>query len=131
MTRRPAFYFFLIIAAIFSTTLGFACYYYHQSVYKPITAAADRKIDLTIQPGESGFSVIKKLNDHQLIRSTFFAKIFFILQQKKGLGIQAGDYKLGSSMSLAEMYKIFQHGTFDVKLTIPEGLRLEEIAQIV
>ena len=72
-----------------------------------------------------------RLKEENLIRSDFYARIFFNLQQRRDLFLQAGAYSISPSLSLQEMFNLFQHGTFDVEFTIPEGKRLEEVAQLV
>jgi len=53
--------------------------------------------------------------------------------KKKGIdtGIQAGSYRLSPSMTLQQVMDTLQHGTIDVWVTIPEGFRAEEIAEVL
>ncbi|MGE5042424.1 MAG: endolytic transglycosylase MltG [Candidatus Levyibacteriota bacterium] len=55
---------------------------------------------------------------------------FFILVKKEGKdnAIQAGDYKLSPSMNLQKILDSLSHGTVDIWVTIPEGMRADEIA---
>lgn len=59
--------------------------------------------------------------------------VFFIYikQQNLDQGIQAGSYKLMRSMSLPQIIEEISHGTVDVWVTIPEGYRAEEIAEVL
>jgi len=59
--------------------------------------------------------------------------IFFLYVKKKGIdtGIQAGSYRLSPSMTLQQVMDTLQHGTIDVWVTIPEGFRAEEIAEVL
>ena len=59
--------------------------------------------------------------------------VFFIYIKQNGLDhdIQAGSYKLSPSMDLAKITDTLRHGTIDVWVTIPEGLRVEEIAALL
>ena len=59
--------------------------------------------------------------------------VFFIYikQNKLDQGIQAGSYKLSPSMNLVQIMDTIRHGTVDAWVTIPEGLRSEEIAEIL
>lgn len=59
--------------------------------------------------------------------------VFFIYtkQNKLDQGIQAGSYKLSASMDLKKIMETIRVGTVDTWVTIPEGLRAEEIAEIL
>ncbi len=59
--------------------------------------------------------------------------VFFIYikQNKMDQAIQAGSYKLSPSMDLPKIMDTIMHGTVDTWVTIPEGLRSEEIAEIL
>lgn len=59
--------------------------------------------------------------------------VFFVYIKLNGLdrNIQAGDYKLSPSMTLSEVIENLQSGTIDVWATFPEGVRAEEIADIL
>jgi UPF0755 protein len=50
---------------------------------------------------------------------------------KEGIAseLQAGDFRLSPSMNLFEITQNLTHGTVDIRLTIPEGFRREEIAE--
>lgn len=55
---------------------------------------------------------------------------FFILIKKEGLDgkIQAGTFKLSQGMDAKEIAQALTHGTEDAWVTIPEGMRADEIA---
>lgn len=59
--------------------------------------------------------------------------VFFLLVKKLGLdsNIQAGDFRLSPSMTAVEIAENLTHGTLDIWVTIPEGKRAEEIAEIL
>lgn len=58
--------------------------------------------------------------------------VFFLFtrQQKFEGKIQSGDFRLSPSMDAEKIAKELTHGTIDVWITIPEGKRAEEIAEI-
>ena len=70
------------------------------------------------------------LKEQGLIRDPV---VFFIYIKKNNLDykIQAGSYKLSPSMSLSEIMDAINHGTIDIWVTIPEGFRSEEIAEVL
>lgn len=81
----------------------------------------------TITLGENTRQIAERLQKENLIRSPV---AFFLIARFGGLAdnIQAGEFRLNSSMSLNEIANSLTHGTIDVQVTIPEGWRIEEIA---
>lgn len=83
-----------------------------------------------IEAGEDIRLIANSLKKENLIRDPV---IFFIYVKAKGLDkkIQAGDHLLSSSMGVEAIVDNLLKGTTDVRVTIPEGLRGEEINQIL
>lgn len=81
-----------------------------------------------VEKGESVKSIAEKLKREGLIKNAF---LFQVLARKLRIAktFQAGDFRLSSSMGAEEIAKELTHGTLDIWLTIPEGLRVEEIAR--
>jgi len=93
---------------------------------------ADGETEKQIFVVPKGYGVSKiaqKLEEEGLIRNPL---AFKIMAAKEGIAndLQAGDFYLNKSMNLYEIAQTFTHGTVDVWVTIPEGLRKEEIAAI-
>ncbi len=59
--------------------------------------------------------------------------VFFLIIKQEGLDnkIQAGDFRLSKSMNLQKIVDVLSHGTLDVWVTFPEGVRADEIADIL
>ncbi len=83
-----------------------------------------------IPKGAAIRTIGNELKSEGLIRDpvVFF---IYIKQNKLDQGIQAGSYKLSPSMDLPKIMDTIGHGTVDTWVTIPEGLRSEEIAEIL
>lgn len=83
-----------------------------------------------INKGDGLNIVAGNLEKQGLIRSKV---VFYLLAKKMGIEtkIQAGDFRLSSSQTAAEIAEQLTHGTLDEWVTIIEGLRKEEIAQIL
>ncbi|MBM4402312.1 MAG: endolytic transglycosylase MltG, partial [Candidatus Cloacimonetes bacterium] len=120
--------FVIILTIIGSWLLG---RYYQDQIYSPIDPTSKETVSFVVNSGESGSSVGNRLAEQKLIRSPLAFRVYLRLSQLAGSIIQAGEYNLKSSMSLAEMVESFKHGTFDIKLTIPEGFRIEEVAGLI
>lgn len=83
-----------------------------------------------IPQGMAVRAIGNKLKEQGLIKDPV---VFFIYVRKNGLDqkIQAGSYKLSPSMDLLKIMDTLQSGSEDAWVTIPEGLRSEEIAEIL
>lgn len=83
-----------------------------------------------IEQGEALDSIINNLAKEGLIRNRV---VFYWIVKQKGIErkIQAGDFRLMSSMDAYQIAEELTHGTVDVWVTIPEGMRKEEIAEIM
>ena len=88
-------------------------------------------VTFTVFPGETATQISQHLEAQELIRD---ANLFRILLRTQGLDTQleAGDYQLRRNMSMAEIMAALQQGRPPtVTLTIPEGWRAEQIADLL
>lgn len=83
-----------------------------------------------VEKGAGVRAIANKLKKDGLINDPI---VFFLYIKKNGAdkNIQAGDYKLSASMDLKKIVYTLSHGTVDVWITIPEGMRAEQIADIL
>ena len=81
-----------------------------------------------VPKGYSASQISSRLEEQGLIKSALAFKIFV---QVKGLAkkIQAGEYDVSPSLSLSQLVDKLTHGPNEVWVTIPEGLRREEIVE--
>ncbi|KKS98248.1 MAG: hypothetical protein UV73_C0003G0190 [Candidatus Gottesmanbacteria bacterium GW2011_GWA2_43_14] len=117
----------LNILLILSALILVPLYFWWQQALKPVKPQDSSLITFTVSQGESVRTIADRLEDEDLIRSTvaFFLKARFT---NLGQNIQAGDFILSPSMDLNTLSESLQHGTNDIRITIPEGWRNEEIA---
>ena len=80
-----------------------------------------------IDRGAKVSEIAKDLRKENLIRSELVFKIY-VKQNNLTNKIQAGSYKLSSSMSTPDILKTLQIGSEDVWVTLIEGWRVEEMA---
>ncbi len=114
----------LIIALTAIAILGFGWYF---QAIQPVTRAAMPIIDFEIKPGTGIDQIANDLSKAQLIRSRIAFKVTVI---RLGIAnkIQAGFFKLSPSMDASEMAQALTHAyARQFRITIPEGLRSEEI----
>lgn len=83
-----------------------------------------------VSRGEGIRQVSSRLEDERFIRSKL---AFFLLVKMKGAekNIQAGTFRLSSSMRPEVIIKELLHGTLDIWVTTVEGWRNEEIAALL
>lgn len=82
-----------------------------------------------VKNGESTFQIAEHLKNRGIIRADW---VFFLNAKMKGVTLLPGIYELSPSMNILRVYQIISTGeTKVVKVTIPEGYRTEQIAQIL
>jgi len=91
------------------------------------------KITLQITSGESVESIVDKLVERGILKekwATYF-KVYLKLQDISQK-IQAGTYEIPKNLSIKEIAQTIQQARgLDIWITIPEGLRKDEIAEIL
>src|SRR5262245_14548592 len=83
-----------------------------------------------IKPGSGIREIARDLKAKDLIHNSV---AFFLIVKQFGYDnkIQAGDFNLSRSMNLQTIVQNLTHGSLDVWVTFPEGVRAEEIADIL
>jgi len=122
--RKPII--LLVLAFIIGLTITFWWFEGNKSV-DPNNK--EQKI-FVIEKGAGVREIGKDLKEQGLIKDPV---VFFLLIKKenKDTRIQAGDYRLSPSMNLPTIIDNLTHGTLDIWITVKEGLRANEIAQIL
>jgi len=96
----------------------------------PVDKNSQNSKIFVINKGESLSSIARNLVNEGLIRNNLVF-YFTVKRLKIEKNIQAGDFRLSPAMSATEIAKALTHGTLDSWITVVEGLRKEEIAQII
>src|ERR1035437_2858581 len=97
---------------------------------QPVNASNKTSKVFVVNNGEGVRKIAKNFKANELIKDPI---VFFPLTKTEGIDkkIQAGDFRLNPSMSAQEIATNLTHGTLDIWVTIPEGLRATEIADIL
>jgi len=101
--------------------------------WKNGTKAVDPKNNtpqiFVVEQGDGVREIANSLKAKDLIRDPI---VFFLLTKRIGVDkeIQAGDFRLNPSMNVYNIIENLRHGTLDIWVTIPEGLRATEISAI-
>ncbi|WP_298402610.1 endolytic transglycosylase MltG [uncultured Chloroflexus sp.] len=106
--------------------------YIFLSELRATPATSGTPVEFVVAPGETANDIATRLGEAGLIRQP---ALFRALVRWRGLDqqIQAGRYVLSPAMTMSEILIVLQSGRVvnDIQITIPEGLRLEEIASII
>lgn len=116
---------FLFLLLIFVALVTGGTFWWY-SVAKPPSADTSSR-DFLIVKGSSASQIGNKLEKEGFIRSALAFKIY-VQVSGKARSIQAGEYKLSQSNSLFKIVDELTLGPAEIWVTIPEGLRREEIA---
>ncbi len=113
--------------------IGAGSFFYVTSALKPYDEDNTEKREVEIPIGSSTSTIAKILEENEIIKS---ARIFkYYIKFNNESNFQAGKYQLSQSMKLEEIVREIQSGKLvneaDIKMTIPEGKQLYEIAEII
>ncbi|MEO6509009.1 MAG: endolytic transglycosylase MltG [Patescibacteria group bacterium] len=118
----------ILLTVIGVFALGVFIFYHEGSL--PVNKVSKESQIFIINPGEGLNSIARRLSTEELIRSRI---VFYLTVKQLGIEkqIQAGDFRLSKSMSASQLAEELTHGTLDEWVQIIEGLRKEEIAEVV
>lgn len=117
----------IIIGALAATLFFiFGAYFWWQDNLKPVSNSEQKKT-FTISRGENLDSVSVRLDQEGFVKSALAFKLY-VYQSGLKNRIQAGSFYLSASMDLPTIAQNLTHGSQDVWVTFPEGLRREEVA---
>jgi UPF0755 protein len=123
------FFFFLIVPVILIAILFFD---YNRSINFP-NSKNDEKVTLEVTEGESVEQILQSLLDNELIsQKNYYYTRFYLKRNNLGTKLQAGVYSLPKNLTVVELIDTLQYGrSEEVWITITEGLRKDEIADII
>ncbi len=100
--------------------------YWFKAESGPASASAE-KVRFVVEKGRSASEVGEQLYRSNLIRNRLVFKLYVQFLDKTK-NINAGEFELSPSMALSEIVNTLGKGPKELWVTIPEGLRKEEIA---
>jgi UPF0755 protein len=117
------FFLFIILLLVFSFTAG--GFFWRQNL-QPVDSAEKEAMLFVVPKGWGVSKIAQQLEQEGLIKNSL---VFKILARVEGLEgeLQAGDFRLSPAMSPKQILNQLTHGSVDIWVTIPEGLRKEEI----
>jgi len=96
----------------------------------PADINSKQSISFIVKKGSGLKEIAGELKDAGLIRNRIVFFLYARLGKYEGK-IQAGEFKLSPSMSTSEIAQNLTHGTVDVWVTVTEGKRATEIAELL
>jgi UPF0755 protein len=120
----------LTLLLLILIVMGIGTFMWWSNSLKPVNASDTSSKLFIIPPGTNVRQIGNSLKEEGLIKDPV---IFFLYVKKEGLDtkLQAGDFRLSPSMSIPTIIEQLQTGSLDIWVTVPEGLRAEEIADIL
>lgn len=122
---KKLFFFIIVVGVIIG-----GAFFWWKNALSPVSIK-DKTTKMFVIPKGSGIRAISNdLKEQGLIKDDI---VFFLYVRKNGIDkkIQAGDFKLSPSMSSQQIAKALTIASKDVWITIPEGKRAEEVAEIL
>ncbi len=113
-----------ILAVILGTTVAWA----YQALLRPVSGRTD-PVSVTVVAGQSAADIARSLQEQGIIRSALALRGYLRLT---GQSFKAGIYTVTATGSSVENVEpILDGAVAERQVTIPEGLRLTEIAQLL
>ncbi len=116
--------------SLFALVIACGGYVILSEIRAPAATAGD-PVEFIVEPGASTGDIATELKARGLIRQP---ALFTLLARSQGLEskLQAGRYILSPTMTMSQIMIALQNSRMaEVQVTIPEGLRLEEMAAIL
>lgn len=123
MKKTNILLFLLIVASV-----SFYLFYMEGSL--PVNKNSTIFKMFVVKQGEPLDEIVNGLDNEGLIRNKI---VFYLVVRKLGIErkIQAGEFRLSPNMNADEVANTLTHGTLDIQITLIEGMRKEEMAQII
>lgn len=118
---------FLVIALLLLITIVFVGINWWNVNSRPVSSS-EKPTRFVVPKGRSAGEIGEMLYGESLIRSPLAFK-FYVQVTDRAKKIQSGEYTLSSHLSLTEMVDRLTGGPEELWVTVPEGLRREEIVE--
>lgn len=122
----------LLIALGIVVAIVVGAFVAYSSSLKP-TGTKEETVVVSVKEGDTFYGLLSTLEESGLIKSATMGKIYFKLNGTSQLHVN--DYELNKGMSFEEIIQAVSTGDFNYllkyKMTVPEGLTIKEIAEIV
>ena len=131
-TVRKIVFIVLLLLILILFVGGIAGFYYVKSALQPVEEDSEEQIDVEIPIGSSSSTIATILEENGIIKNGLIFRFYIKLNNESEF--QAGEYTFSPSMSLDEIIESLKSGKIVLetahRVTIPEGLTLEQIAEV-
>jgi UPF0755 protein len=104
---------------------------YRQSDLDRPASYDDTPVTFVVEPGESAATIAARLEELGLVTEGELFRMF-IRYHEIDANLEAGEYVLRPNMTMAQIAETLQHARIEeVTVTIPEGWRAEQVAQML
>lgn len=113
--------------------IGIVVFFDYKGALDKPNSDSPEKVTFQIKEGEAVNNILKNLVDEGVLGKRFVNYVKIYLKTTKAEAkIQAGSYSIPKNLNIKELIKTLQDGKDqDIWITIPEGLRKDEIASII
>jgi UPF0755 protein len=120
---------FIVFFALIVLLVGVSLYLMNWWKVNTTSVSDDTRLQSFVIPkGRSAMEIGNKLHAEGLVKSPFAFKVY-VQVTGKSKSMQAGEFRLSPSFSLFEIVDQLSKGPVELWVTIPEGLRQEEIVK--
>lgn len=100
----------------------------YNSIKKNPLESNNSTITFKVENGESLHGLFQRLNNEDILRSSFFSKIYIKFNDVKE-SIKPGTYTVSSDINLSDFISVLTEGKVsEAKVTFPEGYTVDDIA---
>lgn len=123
----------IVVGLLSGTFVLYRMYSGYQDALDSINSESTEVVAFKIEQGESIDSIISRLVENDLLAAEYEDYFrFYLNQSNKGASIQAGSFRIPQNLTMVELADTLQQaGVPDVWVTLPEGLRADEIAATI
>jgi UPF0755 protein len=88
-------------------------------------------IEFTVEEGDTYSTIAESLKEQNLIKSTFFYKLYIKLHKTNSLKV--GNYELSSNMNVKKIINTLENKTKNemITITFKEGINFRDVAQLI
>ena len=123
----------ILLATLFLLVIGLIFVISYKKVIDKPLNSSEATILIEVKQGEGFNDILNKLDKENKLSNKFLIKVKLAID-KKNIDLTEGTYEIGTNSTLEEFINSLENGTNGkglIKLTIPEGYSIEDIANVV
>ena len=116
---------------LFLAVITFAILY-NGAISKPLKSN-EKTVSVKVKAGDGFYDVLNRLDDEGKLHNKLLIKVKLSID-KQNITLKEGTYEINSDVTLEQLIKDLQDDSYNInmiKVTIPEGYSVEEIAELM